>query len=316
MIDCDRPILVSVIMPAFNASLFIAESIDSVSAQTYPNWELLVIDDGSTDATPAIVHSKAAQDRRITYLHQENGRQAKARNLGLLHARGELVAFLDSDDLWLKDKLEIMVREFRAGDQDLLFSESYIFEERFHPDGEQHLNEKRMGVMAREYSGYDGLSEFLEINRIPILTVLCKTSILKSLLFSENAAPAEDYDLWLRMLIGGYRFRAIALPLAAYRLHPCSSTAGDRLATDTVIANIYALRQSISDQRLGELIDRRLRGWLRRKLRMVSDWRQLEGFIEMLRELHLAPNLWIPDFLNRMSNILFRMSKKILGKLL
>ncbi|WP_295434777.1 glycosyltransferase [uncultured Thiodictyon sp.] len=301
-------------MPAFNASLFIAESIDSVSAQTYRNWELLVIDDGSTDATPAIVHSKAAQDRRIRYLHQENGRQAKARNLGLLHARGELVAFLDSDDLWLKDKLEIMVREFRAGDQDLLFSESYIFEERFQPDGEQHPNEKRMGVIAREYSGYDGLSEFLEINRIPILTVLCKTSILKNLLFNENAAPAEDYDLWLRMLIGGYKFRAITVPLAAYRLHPCSATAGDRLATDTVIANIHALRQSISDQTLRELIDRKLRGWLRRKLRMVVDWGQLERFIDMLRELHLAPNLWIADVLNRMSNILFRMGKKVLGK--
>ncbi|WP_157817868.1 glycosyltransferase family 2 protein [Candidatus Thiodictyon syntrophicum] len=303
-------------MPAFNASLFIAESIDSISAQTYPNWELLVIDDGSTDATPDIVHSKAAQDRRVTYLHQENGRAAKARNLGLLHARGELVAFLDSDDLWLKDKLEIMVREFRAGDQDLLFSESYMFEERFQTNGEKHANAKRMGVIAREYSGYDGLSEFLEINRIPMLTVLCKTNILKTFQFNESMALAAEYDLWLRMLIGGCKFRAIAVPLAAYRLHPCSSTAGDRLATDTVIANIYALRQSISDQRLRELIDRKLRGWLRRKLRMVVDWEQLEGFVDMLRELHLARHLWIADVLNRMSHILFRIGKKVLGKLL
>lgn len=314
--DSKRAIIVSVIMPAYNAAVFIADSIDSVSAQTYSNWELIVIDDGSTDATRDIVCREAARDNRIIYLHQENGRQAKARNLGLLHARGELVAFLDSDDLWLKDKLEIMVSEFREGDQDLLFSESYLFEERFQPDGEQHPNEKRMGVIAREYSGYDGLSEFLEINRIPILTVLCRTSILKSLLFNENAAPAEDYDLWLRMLIGGYKFRAIAVPLAAYRLHPCSSTAGDRLATDTVIANIYALRQSISDQRLRELIDRKLRGWLRRKLRMVVDWEQLEGFVDMLRELHLARHLWIADVLNRMSHILFRIGKKVLGKLL
>lgn len=308
--------MVSVIMPAFNASAFIAESIDSVSAQTYTNWELIVVDDGSTDATPDIVHSKAAQDRRITYLRQENGRQAKARNLGLRHARGDLLAFLDADDLWLKDKLEIMVQEFSSGNQDLLFSDSYEFQGNFDLDREEWAGVKTMGVVAREYSGFDGLSDFLDVNKIPMLTVICKPDVVKNLRFNEVMSPAEDYDLWLRMLIVGCKFRALSTPLAAYRLHTGSATSGDRLATDVVIAIIYSLSQSVHDERLKLLMDSKMRGWLRRKLRTVSDYVELKRFVDVLSAMNSVSGLWLVVYLNAISNIVFRISRKILSKLL
>jgi len=83
--------IVSVIMPAYNTEKFIGESIQSVVDQTYTNWELLVVDDGSTDKTADIIRSFAAQDSRVKYLFQQNGRQAKARNTAIEHSHGKSV---------------------------------------------------------------------------------------------------------------------------------------------------------------------------------------------------------------------------------
>ena len=98
--------LVSVIMPSYNTANFIAESIRSVIAQTYPNWELIIVDDCSRDETDAVVAPFLA-DNRIRYLKNEkNGGAAVSRNRALREAKGKWVAFLDSDDLWLPEKLE------------------------------------------------------------------------------------------------------------------------------------------------------------------------------------------------------------------
>src|SRR5919106_5413407 len=97
--------LVSVIMPAYNAEKYIAGSIRSVIVQTYSDWELIVVDDGSTDSTATVVQEFVARDPRIKYIFQENGRLGKARNTGIRNSSGPLIAFLDSDDLWVPIKL-------------------------------------------------------------------------------------------------------------------------------------------------------------------------------------------------------------------
>jgi teichuronic acid biosynthesis glycosyltransferase TuaG len=97
-------------MPAYNAEKYIGDSIKSVLAQTYSNWELIVVDDGSTDGTAAVVREFVDRDNRIKYFYQENGRLGKARNTGIGHAAGPLIAFLDSDDLWVETKLEAQTR--------------------------------------------------------------------------------------------------------------------------------------------------------------------------------------------------------------
>lgn len=94
--------LVSVIIPAYNAARFIGAAIDSVFAQSYPAVELIVVDDGSTDQTAEVV---GGYGDRVRYVYQQNARQAAARNRGLREARGELIAFLDADDVWLPEKL-------------------------------------------------------------------------------------------------------------------------------------------------------------------------------------------------------------------
>ncbi len=99
--------LVSIITPAYNASSYLVETINCVQSQTYQNWELLIIDDCSTDNTYAIAEDVRLKDGRIKLIKaEENGGVAKARNIGLEQANGDYIAFVDSDDLWKSDKLE------------------------------------------------------------------------------------------------------------------------------------------------------------------------------------------------------------------
>ena len=99
--------LVSVIMPNYNGEKFLAETIESVLAQTYSNWELLITDDCSTDGSVALIRSFAEKDPRIKlFVQDENRGAAEARNRSLREANGKWIAFLDSDDLWLPEKLE------------------------------------------------------------------------------------------------------------------------------------------------------------------------------------------------------------------
>ena len=102
--------LVSVIMPAYNSEKYIGKSIESVLAQDYENFELIIIDDGSQDGTKSIAEQYAKSDVRIKLLEQANQGVSVARNKGLDTATGEYVAFLDSDDLWDADNLSVMVQ--------------------------------------------------------------------------------------------------------------------------------------------------------------------------------------------------------------
>lgn len=115
--------LVSIIMPSWNTENFIAESIQSVLAQTYTNWELIIIDDCSTDNTDSVVES-FLEDKRIKYRHnKKNLGAALTRNYGLREARGEWVAFLDSDDLWMPEKLEKQIKFMKAHGYGLSYTE-------------------------------------------------------------------------------------------------------------------------------------------------------------------------------------------------
>ena len=236
---------VSVIMPAYNASVYIQEAINSVIAQTYTNWDLIIIDDGSTDSTSEIIMNNVNQDLRIKYFYQENGKQGKARNLGIYHARGIYIAFLDADDVWLPEKLEIQLEEIVAKNVDLVFSDSYVFNNDTISD-----RSRKFKILNQIFKGEEALKLFTEINRIPILTVLAKKE--KILLvdgFSENRLMqnAEDYHLWLKMLISGFVFYGSEKTLASYRVHNESSTSQDKLASKQLPEVFFDLLQKKSD---------------------------------------------------------------------
>jgi len=102
--------LVSVVIPTYNRSLYLKQAIESVQGQTYDNWELVIIDDGSTDDTFDIVKKYSERDKRIKYFRQENAGVAAARNAGISQSHGVWIAFLDDDDCWFSHKLDMQMK--------------------------------------------------------------------------------------------------------------------------------------------------------------------------------------------------------------
>ena len=213
--------LISVITPAYNAAKYIARSIESVIHQSFTDWELIIVDDGSTDNTKSIAQSYCELDSRIKYVFQENGKQGKARNTGLALARGTFLAFLDADDVWLPEKLSVQTRQMQSSKADLIFSNSFIFSKNEEIEGDTKQLEK-CNVATGLYRSEAGVSSFLARNHISILTVLVKkNAILKAGGFTEDRAiqNAEDYHLWLKLLMEGFTFFGFEDVLAAYRKH-------------------------------------------------------------------------------------------------
>ena len=219
--------LVSIIMPAYNSAVYIAESIESVRSQTYVCWELIIVDDGSTDGTSTIVKKYCEIDSRIRYVFQQNSRQGKARNNGISHSHGAYIAFLDSDDLWFPEKLTLQLQFIESNNVDLVFSECFIFEKYF------DLDEKsdKMHISYGEFKGESAVNLFLSGNQASTLTVLCKRGILEDVGgFTENILiqNAEDYHLWLKLLFKGYTFFGMKKTLGAYRIHSASISGSDK----------------------------------------------------------------------------------------
>lgn len=179
--------MVSIIMPAYNSEKYIAEAIESVCNQSYKNWELLIVNDGSTDRTPDILNEYAENDDRIKVFHKENAGVSSARNIALSHARGELVTFIDSDDVYHPNRLERMVQIFDLYPVcDFVFSKYREFKGKLKHDSEISSSEVVLSdenVLKRIIS--DSLCHFM-------CNIMMKSEIAKK----ERFAPirfAEDF---------------------------------------------------------------------------------------------------------------------------
>jgi teichuronic acid biosynthesis glycosyltransferase TuaG len=303
--------LVSIIMPAYNSEKYIGESIDSVLLQTYKNWELIIVDDGSVDNTRKIVTQYAQNDRRINYYFQSNQKQGKARNTGINKSKGELIAFLDSDDLWAPEKLEIQVEYLKNSQSDLLFSNGYIY---------THNSNNIIGSfenLTGSYQGQDAIELFLEHNRIPILSVLTYRIVLEKVGgFEENKQiqNVEDYHLWLKLLIAGFSFYGIPDKLVFYRQHDSQSTSKDAMSSEEVF---YMLSNYVK-------VPKHLHPQLEKaKLRSVRDWyfrnaSDRKIAIAILIKLLSSYEFWIISFVTIISLLLLGLSfsKRVLKKLI
>lgn len=194
--------LVSIIMPSWNTGEFITESIQSVLNQTYTNWELIIIDDCSSDDTDQIVES--INDERIKYLKNEkNCGAALTRNRGLREARGEWIAFLDSDDLWMPEKLEHQIDFMKKNGYSLSFTEYEKIDEDSKPlniyvSGPKKVNKNKMynydyiGQLTMMYSAKEfGLIQIKDIrknNDYAIRLQLYKKPETCAYLLEENLA--------------------------------------------------------------------------------------------------------------------------------
>lgn len=206
----DSP-LVSVIMPCYNAAPYVEQAVASALEQSYSNVELIVIDDGSTDGSETILPRLAASHPGRLHLHY-TARLGPypARNHGLKHARGKLIAFLDADDWWHRDMIEKLYVTMTEHKADITYCGWRNVGEDF--EGEPYV--------PPAYEEDDTVTHFLRSCPWPIHAALVKRDIVQRLGgFSERRFASMDYDFWLRALGSGARIKRVPEVLAFYRWH-------------------------------------------------------------------------------------------------
>lgn len=205
---------VSVVMPTFNSASYVCESINSILAQSYGDWEAIVVDDGSRDGTPDLIKRRYEhEDRVIVHALQINQGAAAARNIGIEAARGRFIAFLDSDDLWRPNKLAIQVPLLEETDACLIYSQYDVIR--------GPCPTVIRTVLAPELLTYDDL---LKGDPIGCLTAIFDTDKTGKV-YMPNIRMRQDWGLWMRLLRnGGYGF-GVQQTLATLRIHSQSLSA-------------------------------------------------------------------------------------------
>lgn len=202
---------ISVVIPAYNASLFIAETLRSVLAQTYPVNDIIVVDDGSTDNTADIAESFGAP---VRVFRQPNARQAAARNFGVSQATSEWIAFLDADDLWLPHKIERQLAELaRNPHADLCYTGCTWLV--------QQGSTATLGpAFPAPPASHIRQALLKEVTFLPSSVLMRRSAFLAVGGFNPRYRfGTEDYDLWLRLRHHGTHFAACTEPLTLYRRH-------------------------------------------------------------------------------------------------
>ena len=198
-------------MNCFNCSKYLREAIDSVYSQTYTDWEIIFWDNASTDNSAEIAKS---YDNKLRYFRGEkNVPLGYARNLAIECAKGEYVAFLDCDDLWLPEKLEKQMKLFETQPEVMLvYSDSYFID--------SVGNTKKTAFETKKYARGRVFNELLcEYNFIPLLTVIVRKEVFDEVgLFNPEYKMAEEYDLFLR-IADLHPIDYVELPLTKYRVH-------------------------------------------------------------------------------------------------
>lgn len=247
--NADTGRLVSIVIPTYNHAHFLGRALQSVLDQTYTNWEAIVIDNHSQDNTEEVLQT--FPDPRITLLKiHNNGVIAASRNMGIRAAKGEWIAFLDSDDVWYPQKLEIAINEIQANPSvDVCSTDEILVDD---------LTDNKKLLRYGPYC-----TDFYKIllvtgNRLSTSATLVRRNFLNenSILFRENKefVTAEDYDLWLLLARSGAKFKFIHSVQGEYLIHANNSSGQVERHSQNVINvikdHVYRLQSFQADKDL------------------------------------------------------------------
>ena len=212
---------VSVIIPVYNVAEYIAETLDSALAQTFKDFEIIVINDGSPDTARFEKVLEKYLDE-IIYLKQENAGVGPARNVAIEHSRGALLAFLDGDDVWLPEFLESQIKFLEENDFDLVYADALLF-------GGSALD----GRTFMQNAPSEGAADFenllsMRCNVVLSGSVARREAVLDAGMFEWKPVRAQDFNLWLRMTHRGARAGYQKAVLLKYRIRP-DSLSGDEV---------------------------------------------------------------------------------------
>ncbi|WP_347273679.1 glycosyltransferase [Candidatus Kuenenia sp.] len=210
--------LVSIVMPTYNCAAYLPESIESILAQTYDTYEVVVIDDGSADNTKLVLEPYMEKIRYIDLGRNEG--LPTARNLGIQSAKGEYVAFLDADDIWMPEKLEMSIDQFMKNPD-----AGMVYSKHINIDSKSQFMEGK--IMRRLPSGNIFTQLFFEQNFIICSSVVVRKEVFnKTALFDSELVNCQDWDMWLRIAFY-YKAIGIDVPLVKYR-HSSKSLSKNR----------------------------------------------------------------------------------------
>jgi len=229
---------VSVVMPVYNSAKFVEESIESVLNQSYEKMQLIIINDGSTDDSDAIINKYLPNDN-IKYIKQLNQGPAATRNNGIKNCDGTYIAFLDSDDVWISDKIEKQVAILERPGVDVVYTGRINIDE-----NGNFVND----TSDRKFLSGCILSELYVDNFVCMSSAVLKRQVFEAVgMLNEALVMSEDYEFWLRVAMR-CEFDFICEPLVKYRIHPSQSSSRclERLIA---IENIYdSLDEQLSRQ--------------------------------------------------------------------
>jgi glycosyltransferase involved in cell wall biosynthesis len=304
---------VSVIIPAYNVAAFIGETLASVFAQTFSDFEVVIVNDGSPD-TEELELAFQPYRERICYLRQENCGASAARNTGLRAARGELIAFLDADDVWSPNYLEEQLKFIREFDCDLACADAMIFG--VSPDAGRTYMESLM-----EGAPPQGRVTFLELvnaerSLITSGVVVRRKLILEVGLFDEALRNAQDLDLWLRLARHGARLAYHRQVLLRYRSR-LNSLTGDAINSHRRELRVFDKIEQSYDFTLAERVEvsaiiRDRRALLEYELGKLY---LLPGDFGLARESFAKANRLKPGWKSRMALLLTQVMPRLLQTL-
>lgn len=200
--------LVSIVVPTYNVGDVVSETIQSVLSQTYENWELILVDDASTDNTVSVLNTFCLKDPRITVLNNTiNSGPGVSRNVGIERAQGQYLAFLDSDDLWLEDKLSKQI-DFMKSNHAGISHTSFSFID------SNGLDRKGRVDVSRHVT----LEDNLKRTEIGTSTALIDREIVKKTICFSSMRARQDLKLWIQLLGAGYSSLGLNVPLVKYRV--------------------------------------------------------------------------------------------------
>ncbi|MCD2469207.1 glycosyltransferase [Streptomyces sp. MBT42] len=234
--------LVSVVMPVYNSAATLGASVRSVLSQTHSDLELLVTDDKSSDDSFDLLMEFARQDERVKpETAAVQGGAGRARNLAIERARGDYIAFLDSDDLWLPEKAERQIAFAAAGDAPLTFTSYYKMDADYAGESVDFTQNGRV-VRAREHVDYRAM---LVRDYIGALTAMYDRNVLGTRLMPEMR-KRQDYALWLSIMRDGADARGLTEPLAVYRAHQAGSLSSNKLSLVPYNWELYRQHEGLS----------------------------------------------------------------------
>lgn len=244
---------VSIILPVYNASKYIETTIGNILGQTFSDFELLIINDGSTDDSRDIISKYV--DSRIQLIDQENGGVSAARNSAIMNAKGEFIAFIDADDLWHRDKLKIQVEALdNAPNIDFCYTDRGLFDDDG-PQPEIHCETGNIPVFEESL-----FLPLLKHNHIHCSSVVLRRKLLSKVgVFDSLLAASEDLDLWVRAAKLN-NFLRVNLCLSFYRRHESNTIGSTSFRRNRVHAELQFLvrwffykdaRKLIADNAMG-----------------------------------------------------------------